>query len=60
MAAMTAWGISKKQGFYDGLTERKGGVGVKADAVFYIALFLKRLVIILSLLSIIIFIKSKE
>ena len=38
MAAMTAWVISKKQGFYNGLTEEKGGVGVKADAVFYIAI----------------------
>ena len=37
MAAMTAWSIWKKQKFYNGLTEGKGGVGVKADAVFYIA-----------------------
>ena len=36
MAAMTALGISKKQGFYDGLTEERRRWR-EADAVFYIA-----------------------
>ena len=37
MAAMTALGISKKQGFYNRLTERKRRRWREADAVFYIA-----------------------
>lgn len=36
MAAMTAWVISKKQGFYNGLTEERRRWR-EADAVFYIA-----------------------
>ena len=31
-----ASGNLKRQGFYNGLTEKKGGVGVSADTAFYI------------------------